>query len=123
MKRLLFIACAALVTLLPVRAFAQPTHVDSPKATIFVTQDLNVGAVTLLPGEYKFQCRMFDHKTFLVVTSAENGKEIVRVPCVREKLDAKVTDSEFRALTGRDGSKQLTSVRIKGEVVAHRLID
>jgi hypothetical protein len=124
MKSLTFIACAALaVCAMPVRAFAQPTHADSPKAAIVVSQDLVVGTTILQPGEYKFQCRTFDQKTFLVVTSVETGKEIARVPCVREMLDAKVTDSEFRSITRQDGKKQLTSVRIKGEAVAHRVVN
>jgi hypothetical protein len=124
MKHVLFIACAAFaVCALPVRALAQPTHADSPKATIIVTQELVVGTTILQPGEYKFQCRTFDQKTFLVVTSTETGKEIVRVPCVREMLDAAVTDSDFRSIARQDGKKKLTSVRIKGEAVAHRVVD
>ena len=118
------IALSALVMLvtLPARAFAQPQHTDSPKATVIVTQTLLVGPAILLPGEYKVQCRMFEGKTFLVITSADKGKEIVRVPCEREILSSKVTETQLRVTTIGDGSQTLQSVRIKGELVAHRVI-
>jgi hypothetical protein len=121
------IAAAALVAafLFPARAFAQATHdhpADSPKATIVVSGQLIVGTTILQPGEYKFQCRTFDGRTFLVVTTVETGKEIVRVPCVREMLDAKVTNSEYRTFARDDGTRVLVSVRIVGESVAHRIV-
>ena len=124
MKRLVLIACASLaVLLLPVAASAQPAHADSPKVTMTLTQDMVVGTTVLQPGEYRFQCRTFDGKTFLVVTSVQTGKEITRVPCVREMLDAKVTDSELHSLIRPDGQRALTTVRLKGEMVAHRIVD
>lgn len=123
MKRTVFIVCALAVLLLPVRAFAQPAHTDSPKTTLTVTHSMMVGTVMLQPGDYKFQCRMFNGKTFLVVTSISTGKEIARVPCERQTLDAPVVNSDYRAAIGADGTRTLTMVRIKGESVAHRLID
>jgi hypothetical protein len=124
MKRLVLVACASLaVLLLPLAAAAQPAHADSPKATMTLTQNMTVGTTILQPGEYKFQCRTFEGKTFLVVSSADTGKEITRVPCVREMLDAKVPDSELRSLITPDGMRTLTGVRIKGEMVSHRIVN
>ena len=123
MKRLVLVVCAMLAVLIyPLRAIAQPAHADSPKTTLILSEGLAVGATMLQPGEYRFQCRTFDGKTFLVVTSAETGKEITRVPCVEEMLDKKVTDSDFRTLLRADGARALTVVRIKGEMVAHRVV-
>jgi hypothetical protein len=123
MKRLVLVVCAMLAVLIyPLRAIAQPAHADSPKTTLILSEALAVGPTMLQPGEYRFQCRMFDGKTFLVVTSAETGKEITRVPCVEEMLDKKVTDSDFRSLLRADGTRALTVVRIKGEMVAHRVV-
>jgi hypothetical protein len=124
MKRLMLALCAPIALIaFPVLAAAQPVHADSPKVTIVVAQELVVGTTILQPGDYKFQCRTFDGKTFLVVTSAADGREITRVPCVREMLDGKVTDSEYRTLLRPDGKRTLTLVRIKGEAVAHRIVD
>lgn len=124
MKRLIFIACASLAVLVfPVRAFAQHTHADSPKTTLTVTKSLVVGTTILQPGQYRFQCRTFDGRTFMVVTSVSSGKEIARVPCAPESLDATVTNSDYRSVAREDGKWKLTSVRIKGEAVAHRLVD
>jgi hypothetical protein len=123
MKRFALIACASLALLLfPLRAVAQHAA-DGPKATLTVTKTLLVGTMILQPGNYKFQCRTFDGKTFLVVTSVATGKELARVPCVKETLDATVTDSDYRSIARDDGKRQLTSVRIKGEAVSHRLLD
>lgn len=119
---ILAIAAAVILVVMPARAFAQPAHGDSPKAAVSIVQPLVVGSATILPGEYKVQCRLFEGKTFLVITSADNGKEIVRVPCEREILGTKVTQTELRAATRPDGAKSLESVRIKGELVAHRVI-
>lgn len=124
MKRLVLVVCATLAVLIyPLSAIAQPAHADSPKTTLILSDVLAVGPTMLQPGEYRFQCRTFDGKTFLVVTSVQTGKEITRVPCVREMLDAKVTDSEFRSLRRADGTRALTVVRIKGEMVAHRIVN
>jgi hypothetical protein len=123
MKRLVLAACVSLaVLLLPVAASAQPAHADSPKVTITLAQDVVLGTTTLRPGAYKFQCRTFDGKTFLVVTS-ESGKEITRVACEQEILDAKVAESELRTLLRADGTRTLTGVRLKGEKVSHRIVD
>jgi hypothetical protein len=127
MKKLIAAASLLAVFLLPARAFAQPTPqhdhaVDSPKVLIVVTQPLIVGTSILKPGDYKFQCRDFGGKTFLVVTVADTGKEIVRVPCVREMLDGAVTETQFNSIVRDNGARELTSVRIKGEAVAHRVI-
>jgi len=122
MKLVIVALAAAVLLAMPARAFAQPAHTDSPKATVLVTQTLLVGPVFLLPGEYKFQCRMFEGKTFLVVTDSGNGKEIVRVPCEREILKEKVIETQLHVTTVGDGMQTLQSVRIKGELVAHRLI-
>ena len=124
MKKLTAAFALVAVSLLPVRAIAQATHdhpADSPKAMIIVGQQLVVGTTILKPGEYKFQCRFFDGKSFLVVTYADSGKEIVRVPCVREILDSKVTNSEIRTFILEDGKRVLVSVRIQGESVAHKV--
>jgi len=124
MKRLVLVACASLAVLVfPLRADAQHAHADSPKTTLTVTKSLVVGTTILQPGAYKFQCRTFDGRTFLVVTSVATGKELARVPCVEETLDAKVTDSDYRSLAREDGMRALLSVRIRGEAVAHRVVD
>ena len=122
MKRLMFVACASLAVLVfPVRADAQHAHADSPRITLTVTKSLAVGPTILQPGAYKFQCRTFDGRTFLVVTSVETGKELARVRCVEETLGAKVTDSDYRSFLLENGTRTLMSVRIKGEAVAHRV--
>lgn len=126
MKKLIAAAALVALFLLPARAFAQaPPHdhaVDSPKVLIVVTQPLVVGTSILQPGDYKFQCRTFGGRTFLVVTVADTGKEIVRVPCVREMLDGAVTETQFNCIAREDGRRELTSIRIKGEAVAHRVV-
>jgi hypothetical protein len=125
MKKMIALFTLAAASLLPVRAIAQTAHehpYDSPKATISVEKDLVVGTTVLKTGEYKFQCRTFDGKTFLVVTDAQNGKEIARVPCVKEALDSQVTDTQFRSVVRQDGTRVLVSLRIKGEAFAHNLV-
>lgn len=127
MKRFALIACTSIALLLfPLRAAAQHAGhdaADSPKVTLTVTKTLIVGTTILQPGNYKFQCRTFEGRTFLVVTSVDTGKELARVPCVKDTLDAAVTDSEYRSIIRDDGKSRLTSVRIKGEAVSHRLVD
>jgi hypothetical protein len=123
MKRLILVASAALVALLlPLRAMAQPAHADSPKATLFVTQDLVAGTVTLTPGEYRIQCKHVDGKTFLVIVSTETGKEVSRVPCVEETLEAKVSDTQYGIKRLESGAATLTWVRIKGETAQHKVV-
>ena len=121
MKSLMLAVCAAAVVLLPVRSAAQ-VHVDSPRVTISILDPIVVGASTLQPGGYRFQCRMFDGKTYLVVTSVESRQEVLRVRCEEETLAAKVAESELRTTTRPDGSRLLQSVRIKGELIAHRVV-
>jgi hypothetical protein len=124
MKRLVFVACASLAVLMsPCRADAQRAHADSPKTTLPVTRTLTVGTTMLKPGDYRFQCRTIDGRTFLVVTSVDTGKEIARVRCVEETLADPVTDSDYRTVAGENGTRTLISVRIKGEAVAHRVVD
>jgi hypothetical protein len=125
MKKMIAALALVAVTLLPVRAIAQAAHdhpYDSPKATISVERDLVVGTAILKPGSYKFQCRTFDGKTFLVFTAADNGREIVRVPCVKETLDAQVSETEFRSIARADGRRVLVSVRIRGEAFGHNVV-
>jgi hypothetical protein len=126
MKKMMAVVSLLAALLVPARAFAQAAAphnhpYDSPKATITVSQDLVVGNTTLKPGEYKFQCRTIDGRTFLVVTLANGGKEVARVLCEREQLNGAISESEFRTIT-RDGQKVLVSVRIKGESVAHTVV-
>jgi len=124
MKSLMFAVCVATVVLFPLRAAAQsPAHVDSPKVTISIPNAVTVGTTVLKPGDYKFQCRHFDGKSFLVVTDVETAKEILRVPCQEESLNQKIADSELRSIVRPDGTRSLQSVRIKGETIAHQIVD
>ena len=118
------VVCGVLATVaLPALASAQPPHaVNSPKAELQVTEPLAVGSETLKPGEYKFQCKRIGEQEFLVITSADNGREVARVPCRPEELQKKIEMSEFRSVPRPDGIHALTSVRIKGETVAHRVV-
>jgi hypothetical protein len=45
------------------------------------------------------------------------------VPCEQESLDAKIVNSELRAIVNPNGTRVLQSVRIKGETIAHRLVE
>jgi hypothetical protein len=125
MKKLVAAFALVAASLLPARAVAQTTHdhpYNSPKATITVDQKMVVGTATLEPGDYTLQCRTFGDKTFLVVTSVDTGKEVVRVPCVREVLTDAVTDSQTESLIRPDGQRVLVSVRIRGESFVHFLV-
>lgn len=119
------IACAVFAALaLPRLAAAQtPHHEDSPSTGLHLSDSLVVGAVTLQPGDYRFQCKTFNGESFLVVTREDDGKEIARVPCTPENLPEKVKVSEFRSRTSPDGKKTLSSVRIKGETIAHTVLN
>jgi hypothetical protein len=121
MKRAIVTACAFLAMLaLPVLALAQGVHAEkSGKTDLKVSRELIVGTTTLKPGEYRFQCIEIDGQHYLVVKSSD-GDEVVRVPCEAEQLSAKIPISDFRSIT-RDGKQYLTAVRIKGEMVAHRV--
>ena len=125
MKRLIVLLCAVTaVIVLPQRAVAQSHDHEgtSPKTEFQLSRSITVGAATVTPGTYEFQCLFLDGKHFLVVTSAEDGREVARVPCTPEQLDGKVTRSDFRSVRRPDGSEALTAVRIKGETIAHRLV-
>jgi hypothetical protein len=58
----------------------------------------------------------------MVVTSADDGAEVARVPCEPEPLSAKVGRSEFGSIPRPDGLHAISSVRFKGEMVVHRVI-
>jgi len=125
MKKMIAAFALVAVSLLPVRAIAQAAHdhpYDSPKATISVVQELVSGMTILKPGEYKFQCRTFNDKTFLIVTNAATGKQVARVPCVKETLGEQVTETQFRSIAREDGKRVLVSVQIKGEAVSHNVV-
>lgn len=108
---------------LPALASAQMVHrADSPKASLHVTTTLAVGTATLQPGDYNFQCKRIGEQEFLVVTSDADGREVARVPCRPEELQKKVDTSDFRTVVGPGGVPSLTAVRIRGELVAHRVI-
>jgi len=128
MKPLMLVAAAVFaVAAMPATAVAQADHLmlkDSPKTELTLTEPLAVANTVLKPGTYKFQCRVFaGGKTFLVVTVAQTGKEVVRTPCVRETLDSRIANSSFWTTIGANGHRTLTRVGIEGESVTHRLLD
>jgi hypothetical protein len=53
------------------------------------------------------------------VTTAEDGKEVARVPCTPEELMAKPTMSEIRTVPDGAGGRVLSAVRVRGEKTAH----
>ena len=122
MNRVITVALGLFAALaIPVLASAQPAHSEATKkADLHLTQPLVVGTTTLEPGEYRYQCITVDGETFLVITS-DNGKEAVRVPCTPEPLAKKAEASDIRTTT-RDNKVYLTAVRIKGEMMMHRLV-
>ncbi len=124
MKRIVAVLGGVLAMLvLPTLASAQAVHsANSPRADLLLTEPLVVGSATLSPGDYRFQCKRIGEQEFLVVTSAEDGREVARVPCKPEALEKKVDISDFRSVAGPDGVHSLTAVRIKGESMAHRVI-
>jgi hypothetical protein len=124
MKRLILALCTVLVALWPLHATAQePAHAaDSPRVAITIDTPTLVGDTMLKPGSYRFQCRHLDGKSFLIVTTADN-KEVARVKCEQEALPEKMVSSELRTIVRADGLRSLQSVRIKGEIVAHRVVD
>lgn len=73
--------------------------------------------------DYRFECRAIDGKTFLIVSSIETKKEILRVRCGQEALNARVSDSGLRSTIPPDGVRVLQSVRIRGEQIAHRIVE
>jgi hypothetical protein len=96
-------------------------HANSPKAEFHLSSPLTVGTTTLKVGDYKFQCVRFGDKDFLVVTAVEDGKEVARVPCTPEQLLEKPAVSEMRTVPDGTGGQVLSSVRIRGDEIAHRV--
>jgi hypothetical protein len=125
MKTLMFAVCVAAAVLIPWSAAAaqNPAHGDSPKVSISVAQPTSIGNAILKPGDYRFQCKHIDGKTFLVVSQVDTGKELVRVPCTEESLPQKAEYSELRSIIAADGTRVLQSVRIKGETIGHRVAE
>jgi hypothetical protein len=123
MKTLILAVCAAAVVLFPLRAVAQTPGHDSPRVTISVPNATLVGTTVLKPGEYRFQCKHIEGKSFLVVSDAGSGKELLRVPCEEQALSDKVLASELHSVVRPDGTRVLQSVRIKGETIGHRVTD
>jgi hypothetical protein len=124
MKDMVPVLCGVLATIaFPVLASAQPAHAaNSPKAEFQLSEPLAVGSQTVKPGDYRFQCKRIDGQEFLVVTSADDGREVARVLCKPEELPKKVDISEFRSVPGPGGIQVLSSVRIAGETMAHRVV-
>jgi hypothetical protein len=123
MKRFFVLVCAlAVLIALPHAAFAQDhSEKNSPKAEFQISKALTVGTTTLPAGTYYFQCIFADGGHFLVVTGGD-GKELARVPCKPEQVSGKIQINDFRSVNKPDGTQVLTSVRIKGETIAHRLV-
>jgi hypothetical protein len=123
MKRTIVVMIGVLAALaIPVLAAAQPAHSEmTKKAELHVTQPLVVGTQTVQVGDYHYYCVTVNGETFLVVTSDDGGKEVARVPCTPEQLAKKADMSDIRTIT-RNGQVYLTAVRIKGEIVMHRLV-
>ena len=87
--RLVALAAAVALTIVafPNVAAAQADHhANSKKAEFHLSSPLKVGTTTLKVGDYKFQCLRIDGVDFLVVTFADDGKEVARVPCTPEEL-------------------------------------
>jgi len=120
MKRVIIAVCG-FALFLPAVASAQVSHGDSRKVTMYISDAFTAGATTVKPGEYKFQCKLIDGQHYLVITSAEDNKEIARVPCTPETLKAPAETNQF--LSRKSGSGVvLTAVRFKGEAIAHRVV-
>ena len=126
MKALMLVAVAAFaLAVMPTTAVAQTGHSmlkDSPKVELTIDYALAVGNTVLKPGTYKFQCRVVNGKTFLVVTVADTGREVARTPCVREEVDVPIENPSFWTSEGANGVRMLTRVGITGEKVTHRLV-
>ena len=124
MKQCIIVGCALIAAwTVPAVASAQAEHVkDSRKAEFNLESAIVVGHQTVKAGAYRFPCRMIDGQHFLVVTTADEGAEVARVPCTPEAIAAKVKISEYRTMTKADGSSELTSVRFEGETIGHRVI-
>ena len=124
MKSVLLGAIGVLVIVsAPGRALAQGAHPHRAKADLTIASPLFVGATLVKPGDYKVQCVEIQGQDFLVMTSVATGKEIARVPCKPESLRDKAAETTFVSVVGQDGTRSLRSVRIKGETVAHAVVD
>ena len=122
MKSLISIVCGVVLSVfaLPALASAQEVHAaSSKKIEVHFSTSIVMGAKTLESGDYYLQCRVIDGAHYLVATSVLGDVEAARVPCKPETLDKKVQESEFRTARRTDGTQVLTSVRFKGETVAH----
>jgi len=116
------LACAFVaLASLPSRAADQAMQAKSPKAEIKISSALVVGAETLKPGVYQFQCVTVGDTDFLVVTN-DSGKEVARVPCRPEERPAKNEVSDYRYTRRPDGVAELTGVRFRGEKVIHQVV-
>jgi hypothetical protein len=62
---------------------------------------------------------MIDGQHMMVVL--QEGREIVRTPCSRVDLGAKVKQTSHRTML-KDDQRILTEIRINGETFAHRLV-
>lgn len=123
--KLVALAAAVALTIVafPNVAAAQADHhANSKKAEIHLSSPLTVGTTTLKVGDYKFQCVRIDGVDFLVVTSADDGKEVARVPCTPEPLMDKPSVSDMRTVPDGAGGRVLAAVRIRGEIIAHRVV-
>jgi hypothetical protein len=125
MKRFIVSAAAVAALLVwPAIASAQTAHSgDSKKVDLHVSKVITVGTTAIKEGDYKVQCKLIGGEHFLVVTKADDGTEVARVPCTPEQLAGKVDMTDFRTVPGTDGTAKLTSVRIKGESEAHRIVN
>lgn len=123
MKRLIVFLSVLVLLAFPAFAAAQVAHAEiSAKANFNSTTSFVVGSQTLPGGDYRFQCKTIDGHHYMVVTSADDGAEVARVPCEPEAILTKAAQSEIRSLSRPDGMHVISSVRFKGELVAHRIV-
>ncbi len=116
MKRLIALLLGVFaISVLPAAAAEQP---QIHKTTLTVTDQIVIGGTTLKAGEYKFECRMTDGKEMMYFID-NKGVEVAKAPCTPTTLPQKVQSTEYRTRNNADGTKTLTSVRIKNETIAH----
>jgi hypothetical protein len=122
MTRIVVLVCAmAALVATQAQASDQDLHAKSPKAEFSISTELVVGTAALKPGIYTFQCVTIGGTDFLVVKN-DDGKEVARVPCRPEDLAAKNGSSDYRYARNSAGVAELTSVRIRGEKIAHKVV-